>query len=229
MEHDPARQKLKDLLWKKGVTMNAASLALGRNRTYLHQYLTRGMPVILSYPDSEALGRLLGCDPAELRHEAPPRKRAPGRKPRRPLKPVAGAPLAAVPEMELEAAAGPGALNDECAVEKARWHLPEGMIRHEGDAVPGNLRILRVRGNSMEPEMREGDRLMVDTAKRRPATGELFVLWDGNGLVVKRVETLRGEPPRLKLLSANPDYEPYTCLADEVHIAGKVIWTLRRA
>ena len=26
MERDPVRQKLKDLLWKRGVTMNAASL-----------------------------------------------------------------------------------------------------------------------------------------------------------------------------------------------------------
>ena len=132
--------------------------------------------------------------------------------------------------MEVEAAAGPGALNDEFAVEKARWHLPEGMIRHEGGARPEDLRILGVRGKSMEPEMREGDRLMVDTARRRPATGEMFVLWDGNGLVVKRIETVReARPPRLRLISANPDYAPYTCLAEEAHIVGKVLWTLKRA
>ena len=82
------------------------------------------------------------------------------------------------------------------------------MIRHEGDANPEGLRILRVRGNSMEPEMREGDRLVVDTARRVPATGEMFVLWDGNGLVVKRIETVREPgPPRLRLISANPDYD----------------------
>ena len=71
-------------------------------------------------------------------------------------------------------------------------------------AAPENLRILRVRGNSMEPEMREGDRLVVDVSRRVPATGEMFVLWDGNGLVVKRIEAVRGEPPRLRLISANP-------------------------
>ncbi|MCY4486609.1 MAG: hypothetical protein OXF11_05765 [Deltaproteobacteria bacterium] len=46
------------------------------------------------------------------------------------------------------------------------------MIRHEGGAAPENLRILRVRGDSLAPEMR-----------------------DGNGLVVKRVEaamTMKG-------------------------------------
>ena len=57
----------------------------------------------------------------------------------------------------------------------------------------------------------------------------MAVLWDGPGLVVKRVEIVSGEdPPRLRLLSANPDYLAYTCLADETHIVGKVLWTVRR-
>ena len=131
--------------------------------------------------------------------------------------------------MEIDAAAGPGALNEEFATEKARWYLPEVMVRHEADANPEGLRILRVRGNSMEPEMRAGDRIVVDTARRTPATGEMAVLWDGNGLVVKRIETVREPgPPRLRLISANPDYAPYTCLAQEAHIVGRVLWTIRR-
>ena len=108
-------------------------------------------------------------------------------------------------------------------------YLPEGMIRHEADANPEGLRILRLRGNSMEPEMSAGDRLVVDTARRIPATGEMAVLWDGNGLVVKRIETVREPgPPQLRLISTNPDYAPYTCLAQEAHIVGRVLWSIRR-
>ena len=68
------------------------------------------------------------------------------------------------------------------------------------------------------------------TARRVPAAGELFVLWDGDGLVVKRVEPAH-EPgaPKLRLLSANPAYPPYTCLAADVHIVGKVLWKVTRA
>ena len=153
MEHDPARKKLKELLWKRGVSMSEASLALGRSKSYVHQYLERGSPAMLTYPDSETLAGLLGCDGAELRPATPP-KRKPVKPHRR--RPAPGAGLSAVPEMEVEAAAGPGALNEEFAAETARWHLPEGMLRHEGGAAPENLRILRVRGNSMEPEMRRG-------------------------------------------------------------------------
>ena len=168
MERDPVRQKLKDLLWKRGLTMAAASLALGRNRAYLHQYLERGLPKVLNYPDSGTLGLLLDCDPAELRHDTVPKRKPANRTRRSPPSGIPGTPLSAISEMEVEAAAGPGALNEEFAVEKARWYLPEGMIRHEADANPEGLRILRLRGNSMEPEMSAGDRLVVDTARRIP-------------------------------------------------------------
>ena len=37
------------------------------------------------------------------------------------------------------------------------------------------------------------------------------MLWDGNGLVGKRVETVREPGPnRPRLISANPDYTPIT-------------------
>ena len=72
-------------------------------------------------------------------------------------------------------------------------------------------------------------RRRVAGTRRAPGTGETAVLWDGTGLVVKRVEVLpNAEPPRLRLISANPAYEPYTCLAQDAHIVGKVLWTLRR-
>ena len=74
---------------------------------------------------------------------------------------------------------------------------------------------------------------MVDVSRRLPATGETFVLWDGIGLVVKHVEVVRGEAadedePRLRLISANHDYAPYSCLAQDAHILGKVLWAVRR-
>ena len=46
--------------------------------------------------------------------------------------------------------------------------------------------------------------------------------------MIKRVEAERDEPSRLRLISANPDYAPYTCLAEDVHITGKVVRAFRR-
>ena len=229
MERDPVRQKIRDLLWRGGLTMKEASTAIGRSPSYVYQFLERGTPAVLSYGDSGKLAGLLGCEADELRHAEAPRRKPQKRRRRGLLAAVPGAPLSPVSEMEVEAAAGPGALNEEYIHEKARWYLPEGMIRHEGDAEPGNLRVLRARGDSMEPLVSDGDRLLVDVSRRCPGTGETAVLWDGAGLVVKRVEVLpNAEPPRLRLISSNPAYESYTCLAQDAHIVGKVLWTLRR-
>ena len=104
------------------------------------------------------------------------------------------------------------------------------MLPHEGGAAPGNLRILRARGDSMEPLVGEGNRPIVDISRRTGATGELAVLWDGLGLVVKRVEAVSGsEPAEIRLISANPVYAPYAAPAQDVHMVGKVVWVLRKA
>ena len=104
------------------------------------------------------------------------------------------------------------------------------MLRHEGGSDPANLRILRARGDSMEPLVGEGDRLIVDISHRAPSTGEMAVLWDGLGLVVKRVDAVAGsEPAELLLISANPNYGPDAILAEDAHVVGKVVWVFRKA
>ena len=229
MRRDPIRQRIRDLLRENDLTMREAARALGRNPAYMHQFLERGSPRVLGYRDGETLAAMLGCDPGELRHPVAPRRKPYRRKPRAAPPQVPGAPVVGIPEMAVDAAAGGGALNDEAAAETARWYLPEAMLRHEGGAEPANLRILRARGDSMEPAVHDGDRLLVDITRKTPATGEMAVLWDGGGLVVKRVEVIpRADPPRLRLISANPAYEPYDRLAGEAHIAGTVLWTVSR-
>ena len=234
VRRDPVRLRLKDLLRRNDLTLKDASLAIGRNKTYLHQYVDKGVPAVLGYRDTETLAEMLGCDPSELRHEAVPKRRPMKRRPPRIPAGLPGAPLVAVREVTVEVSAGAGTFAEEFVSETALWHWPENMIRHEAGAEPENLRILRVRGNSMEPELRDGDRIVVDVSRRLPATGETFVLWDGIGLVVKHVEVMRGDavddddPPRLRLISANPDYAPYSCLAEDAHILGKVVWVVRR-
>ena len=60
----------------------------------------------------------------------------------------------------------------QAVLEKAyskRGYMPDAMIRHEGRAAPENLRILGALGESMEPVIGEGDRIVVDVSRRRPS------------------------------------------------------------
>lgn len=231
MDNDPVRQTIRELLWRRGLNMREASLAIDRNVSYMHGFLKRGTPKVLSRRDAEKLAGVLGCETRALHQaERALRRERTGAGQRPSAPPGEGpVPLTAIPEVEVEASAGPGALAEEFVAEKARWFLPEGMILYEGSASPAAMRVLRVRGVSMEPELAEGDRLLVDTSRRRPETGEMFVLWDGNGLVVKRIELANDSgAPALRLKSAHSDYADYTCLAQDAHIVGKVLWSVRR-
>ena len=167
LKSDPVRKALAEQLRRNDLSMKHASTAIGRNPAYLHQYLTRGFPTVLGFRDSEKLAELLGCSAEALRHKTVPPRKPVKRKPR--ASPPPGAPHCPIPEVAVGAATG--ALDKELARETARWYLPEAMLRHEGGANPDNLKILKVRGNSMEPDMREGDRVIVDTARRQPAIG----------------------------------------------------------
>ena len=154
------------------------------------------MPRVLSFQDTETL-----AGPPWLR--PPPRcattrclrpKPWTGPKQRRTAS-------ASVVEVEVEATAGPGAWHEDFVHEKARWRLPHGMVRHEGDADPDALRILRVRGNSMEPELREGDRLVFDTARRVPRPGRALRALGRRRSHGQARRGARGEghaPPRLR-------------------------------
>ncbi|MCY4488461.1 MAG: hypothetical protein OXF11_15305 [Deltaproteobacteria bacterium] len=48
---------------RKDLTLAAASLAIGRNKTSLQQYVDRGVPAVLGYRDSETLAERLGRQP----------------------------------------------------------------------------------------------------------------------------------------------------------------------
>ena len=82
-------------------------------------------------------------------------------------------------------------------------------------------------GGSLPPST--GDRILVDTNQRVPSPPGIFVIWDGMGLVAKRVEHVpHSDPPKVIIKSVNPEYQTYEREAEEVKIVGRVIWAAKR-
>jgi transcriptional regulator with XRE-family HTH domain len=105
----------------------------------------------------------------------------------------------------------------------AEWSMPEDLVR--AHTTPSRrLALIRVEGNSMEPDFHPGERVLVDLSRRKPSPPGEFVIWDGMGLVLKRVELVPGsEPKRIRLISINPGYTPYEVELDEHTIVARVI------
>ncbi|MCC7273434.1 MAG: LexA family transcriptional regulator [Alphaproteobacteria bacterium] len=105
-----------------------------------------------------------------------------------------------------------------------RWRMPRDLVRAQTSAGETHLRIIAMHGDSMEPDLPSGTRILVDSGDRTPSPPGMFVVWDGLGLVVKRIEHLPfSDPPRVRITSDNPRYRPYEVALVEAEIRGRVI------
>jgi hypothetical protein len=69
---DKVRKLISDRLAELDLTMKEASAKIGRNETYVQQFLTRGHPAELRERDREKLAQVLGISPDDLRGPATP-------------------------------------------------------------------------------------------------------------------------------------------------------------
>lgn len=113
---------------------------------------------------------------------------------------------------------------------KNHWHIPNDFLA-EVRAKAEDVRIVEVIGDSgYDPahpsapgSLLPGDRLMVVVSDRKPSPPGPFLVWDGLGLVVKLVDYIGDvDPPRYRLSSRNPAYQPYEVTVEEAHIVGRI-------
>lgn len=79
---------------------------------------------------------------------------------------------------------------------KQAWLFAGPLIRHEFRAKPGDLSMIAVNEDSMEPLLSSGDRSLIDVSRTVPVCPGTLVIWDGLGLVTMRIEHARHSNPR---------------------------------
>lgn len=133
-----------------------------------------------------------------------------------------------IPRITVNIAAGGGATIVMQQHEEERYHFRQTWIREQLGVSPSDLGLLYVRGDSMEPTLLHNDIIMVDTTKKMPTPPGIFVLFDGFGLVAKRLEYIADESLKtLRIISDNPQYSTYERSIEETFIIGRVVWFAR--
>ena len=134
-----------------------------------------------------------------------------------------------VSEVNIEASAGAGTLV-EVDREKQTWAFPEAWLRSELDAAPADIKIITIRGDSGQSDpakpndINPGDKVLVNIADRRPSPPGLFVVFDGLGLVAKRLEYIaKSKPPMVRMSSNNPIYNTIETPLNDVEIQGRIV------
>ena len=208
--HDP-RARLVQLAAAQGASLSGLSELIGRNSTYLQQFVRKGSPRKLEETDRRTLARFFGVNEAELGAPEENSSAAAGKPARR--------EWIDVPRLALGASAGPGLLAGE--------ELPIGAFRfgarwlREQGLDPAQLSAIRVEGDSMEGTLRDGDEILVDRTPR-PWRDGIHVVRAGDALLVKRLDT--GRPGVVALVSDNPAYRTLELARAEVEVIGRVVW-----
>jgi phage repressor protein C with HTH and peptisase S24 domain len=179
---------------------------LGRNSSYLQQYISKGSPRRLEERDRRRLADFFGVAEAEL--GAPEEKSADSR-----------GEWVEVPRLSLDASAGPGATAAE-EIPFDAFRFRRRWLRENG-LDPAQLSAIRVMGDSMDPLLRDGDEILVDRTPR-PFREGVHVVRLGDALYVKLLQTV--PPNRLLLISQNVAYGPVEVAMSDVDVVGRVVW-----
>ncbi|WP_204166550.1 XRE family transcriptional regulator [Tritonibacter mobilis] len=123
---------------------------------------------------------------------------------------------------EVEASAGNGSevASEDAAQSYAfnrKWLGKRGLK-------PDTLSVISVRGDSMEPDLNDGDLVLIDLANTDLSDGKIYAVQYSGNLFVKRIQYVPGDTVRL--VSRNAQYAPIeikTPEADGVRVVGRVV------
>lgn len=220
-EADPAtgagadpRTVLERLVRERGEDYAGLSRIVGRNPSYVQQFIKRGVPKRLAEADRRRLAQYFGI-PERMLGGPPPAPQA-----------EAAGVLVPVPRRDVGAAAGPGgAAIDER--ETPAYAFDRRTLRSMTSGRVEGLSIIRVRGDSMVPTFHDGDDILVDgSSDARRLRDGVYVLRIAGDLVVKRIAM---KPGGFDILSDNPVFPRWPdCAPQDVDVIGRVIWAGRR-
>jgi len=128
-----------------------------------------------------------------------------------------------VPLVEAQLSAGTGSFVTGELSDK-RYGFRSDFLTRKGQI--SQMVLMRVEGDSMEPEIHHGDVVLIDQSQTQPRPGAMFAIGVEDLVYIKMVDAL---PGKLILKSCNDAYPPLEIdargdLADGIRIVGKAVW-----
>ena len=220
MEADPEDvaigRRLRKVIEKRGLQIKEAARIAGIAEKTMHRWLggaasadAKGLSRLAAHLDTtiDYLVTGIGAESGDWETHLPP--------------PPEG--LVRIELYDISLSAGPGAeALDRPPTSYAE--LPASFIRRFGS--PNELALFPTVGDSMEPDIKDGELVMIDRSIARPRDGVVMARL-GKDLVIKRMRILGGG--KAELVSANELYPPIRVdlHADDFEVIGKAVWAGR--
>ena len=131
-----------------------------------------------------------------------------------------------VPLVEARLSAGTGSLETSADGER-KYAFRSDFLHRKGS--PNKMVLMRVSGDSMEPEIKDGDVVLLDQGKTTILPGRMYAVGIEEAIYVKQIDTI---PGKLILKSMNQAYPPIEVdmrgdLAEQARVIGQVLWVGR--
>ena len=141
-----------------------------------------------------------------------------------------GDEMALLPLWDVRASAGPGE-RPVYEVVEGYMAYPAASMRRELGARPGNAGVMTVTGDSMEPTLRAGDRVVVAYHNGDPIYDRAIyvVSLDGIGVLVKRFHQMGDRTWQLRGDGNGDDITVSPDMEDDLRIIGRVTQIIRHA
>ena len=212
-------EQIREGLTHPGKTQKGLAAALGVDNSQISRLLTgkrnlraHEIPIILAYLE---MGGVPG--PGRTRTIVPE------------IVQIGSDRFAMLPVYDTMVSAGPG-LEPEDGAPVNRIAFRADWLRNVTRGNIGDLVVLNVDGDSMEPTLRPGDSVLVDMGQQRPQQKDgIYVIRTDGGLQVKRVAS-HPVTGRITIISDNKEmYPAYADLPpEEVRVIGRVLWLGRQ-
>ena len=205
-----ARETLRELIKSNGDDYKGISELIGRNPSYIQQYIERGTPKILAEKDRIILARYYSVNQKVLGA---------------PDEVIANQGLEIISKLSVGVSAGAGNLDQMESLAGKIAFDPKWLRQFPYDK--GELSIVSVDGDSMMPTLSSGDDIMVARYNGQRRKDGVYVLRMDDSLMVKRLSF--GPNDKLDVISDNPSYSDWHNVeGDSVAIIGHVIWVGRK-
>lgn len=134
-------------------------------------------------------------------------------------------------------------IHTHCAIQMYDYKLSAGtgnfvwVTNHEEDPIvfrerwftakrlnPNNLRAMYVRGDSMEPDLKDWDTVIIDVTDLNIADGEIYAIIFKDKFYIKRIKHTEDG---LLLISSNPEYKPIEVKPENIDrfkLLGRMVW-----
>lgn len=216
---EDVRLFLDRLIQDGGEDYAAISRHLGKNPSYIHQFIFRGTPRRLHEEDRAKLARYFDVPDFEL--GGPPNALETGA---RSTKEEA---YLFVPTYNISASAGPGLIVED---EEPRGTLAfrRDWIKGVSNAPADQLAVVKVDGDSMYPTLAHGDHVLIDRQQTDVVRDGIYVLRLDDAVQIKRLLVHPGTR-QIRIKSDNPMFDQWPeCPADSLSILGRAVWVGRR-